>query len=69
MTGHRKSTELRMRGYGGRVLQTKDTKVPESFGYHSSSVWLEDHVRVDGVEDVNREQTEELNVILWMTGS
>lgn len=69
VTGHRMSTELRMRGYAGRVLQTKGTKVPQNFGYYNSSVRLVDNVRVDGVEDVSREQTEELNVILSMTGS
>lgn len=69
VTGHRKSTELRLSGSGSRVLQSKGTKVPDSFGYHSSSVWLADNVRLDRVEDVSREQTEELDVVLWMTES
>lgn len=52
-----------------RCCRLKGTKVPVSFGYHSSSVWPEDNVRLDRVEDVSREQTEELDVILWMTGN
>lgn len=47
----------------------KGTKVPDCFGHHSGSVWPADNVRLDRVEDVSRKQTEELDVILWMTGS
>lgn len=57
MTGHRKSIELRLRAIDLVHCMQKTRWWLTALGITGSSVWLGDHVKVNGVEDVSRKQT------------